>query len=328
MSNIKTKKIKDMKISLPSKSAFPIETKKNMIKLNTLLLAVGRKGTGKNASVCSLIKMLCDDNVLDEVVVATPTYESNKDYFLQFGTAFDPENNIILPSKDTATMIESFVQGVADYYDDYLKQMKQYQELKKRVKSGLSDDDIDMYYQMELLNESGMIIKPEYKYKNKPPRVFALVDDSIGTDTFIGNGAKKMVSLALTHRHLGKFADEKGEDQVLGCSLAILTQTLKTMQGGVPKSIRINCSVVILVGKTNDEKMNHSIWEELSSFIDEEEFMKIWDYACPQEEPHSFLMVDLAPKCNLKTFRKNFDEFIIPPNTKCKCKKPEDKLIK
>lgn len=323
--SIKSKKIRDMKISLPSKSAFPIETKKNMIKLNTLLLAVGRKGLGKNVAVCSLVKMLCDDGVIDEVVVATPTYESNKDYFTQFGSAFDPENNIILPTKDTANMIVNFVQGVADYYGEYLKQVKDYKELKKKVKSGVSDEDIEMYYQMNLINESGMLMKPEYKYKNKPPRVFAISDDSIGTQSFVGNGARDMVSLALTHRHQGKYIDENDEPQVLGCSLAILTQTLKTMQGGVPKSIRLNCSVVILVGKTNDEKLNHTIWEELASFIEEEEFMKIWDMAT-KDSIHDFLLIDLAPKCNLKTFRKNFDEFLIPPNAVCKCKNKKDKL--
>ena len=54
---IKSKKIKSMKMTLPSKSAFPIETKPDMIKLNTLMAVIGRKGTGKNASLWRLVKM-------------------------------------------------------------------------------------------------------------------------------------------------------------------------------------------------------------------------------------------------------------------------------
>ena len=313
---IKSKKIKSMKMTLPSKSAFPIETKPDMIKLNTLMAVIGRKGTGKNASLCSLVKMLCDDGVLDEVIVITPTYESNKDYFLQFGKAFNPENNVFEPSKTSADDIKEFVQNMADYYQNYLNEVKMIKELKQKAQSKKIEDlDIEDAFEMDILDEDGIMKNPEYKYKNKPPRVFCIVDDCIGTDIFVGNGAKKFTTLCLAHRHQGIY-----EEGILGCSIAILSQSLKTQQGGIPRSVRENCSCIILVGKTNDDNMNKKIWEELASFCPQEEFYKIWDFACPKEEPHSFLMMDLAPKCKAKTFRKNFDEYIDHPLFQCSCK--------
>lgn len=314
---IKSKKIKSMKMTLPSKSAFPIETKPDMIKLNTLMAVIGRKGTGKNASLCSLVKMLCDDGVLDEVIVITPTYESNKDYFLQFGKAFTPETNVFEPTKNSADDIKNFVQDMADYYQNYLNEKEMIKEMRTKAKQkSIDDDDIEDAFDLDLLDEDGILKEPEYKYKNKPPRVFCIVDDCIGTDIFVGNGAKKFTTLCLAHRHQGIF-----DDGIMGCSIAILSQSLKTQQGGIPRPVRENCSCVILVGKSKDVAMNKKIWQELASFCPEEEFNKIYDYACPENEPHSFLMMDLAPKCKAKTFRKNFNEYIDHPLFQCSCHK-------
>jgi hypothetical protein len=305
--NVKIKKTKrGMKIKPVGKEAFPITTKTDYPKAHFLITAFGKRGSGKTTSITSLINEGVRDKVWDEVFIITPTYWSNEAMFLQFGDAFDPETNWKEPLRSSADDIENFVQSLADYYDDYLDEMEMYEELKNKKKSELDLMDLEYWRERGIVDDDGFIIKPDYKYHNKPPRCVCLVDDAVGTDCYIGLGGKKMTSLALKHRHIAPMR----HGGVLGVSLCLLAQSIATSQGGIPKAVRENSTHTIIVGKTKDESRQKKMYEELGDGLTQEQFMGLWDYACPEEEPHSFLFLDYNPKDKGKKYRKNFDEYL------------------
>lgn len=315
---IKTQKIKNMQVKPPdNKKAFNINTPKHLPKLHQLLLVIGMRGAGKGVSTTSLIKRYTDANIIDDVLVVSPTYKSNEALFLQLGDAFDEENNVIEPDSNAASNIQQHIQNIADEYQQYLDDLREYNELKKRIKKqGLTEEELDYYYERALLNDDGGIMKPEYRFKNKPPRCYVIIDDAIGSPMMIGNGAKEITQLLLKHRHIGEF-----NDGVLGFSCAMMAQTLKTQQGGIPRAIRENCTHLILVGKSKDEKITKNIYEEVGKDLTFEEFVKLQDMAIDGENEHDFLFMDFAPKCNRKKYRKNLDTYITLPSQKCNCKK-------
>lgn len=305
--NVKMKKMKKgMKIKPVGKEAFPIKTKPDYPKAHFLLTAFGKRGSGKTTSVTSLIKEGVDDKVFDEVFIVTPTYNSNMDMFLQFKDAFDPETNLREPSRNSADDIEEFVNGLAEYYDNYLDEMEMYKELKKKNKEELEMMDLEYYYERGIVDEFGYIKKPDYKYHNKPPRAVAIIDDAVGTDVYIGLGAKKMTSLALKHRHISPMR----HGGVLGVSLCLLAQTIATQMGSIPRAVRENSTHIIIVGKTKDEKKQKQTYEEMGDGLTQEQFFALWNFACPENEPHSFLFLDYNPKDKGKRYRKNFDCYL------------------
>ena len=305
--NVKVKKTKKgMKIKPVGKEAFPIKTKPDYPKAHFLLTAYGKRGSGKTTSVSSLVAEGVKDKVFDEVFIITPTYHSNSAMFLQFGDAFDPETNLKEPRKNSADDIEEFVSGLAEYYDNYLDEMEMYNELKKRKKEELEILDLDYYYEKGIVDEEGFIKKPDYKYHNKPPRAVAIIDDAVGTDVYIGTGAKKMTSLALKHRHIAPMR----HGGVLGVSICLLSQTLATQMGSIPRAVRENSTHVIIVGKTKDEGKQKQTYEEMGDGLTQEQFFTLWNYACPEDDPHSFLFLDYNPKDKSKKYRKCFDTYL------------------
>ena len=300
--NVKLKKVKDMKIKLLGKSAFTISTKPNMFKLHTLMYIVAKRGGGKTSLATSLIKELYDDGVLDRFILVSPTYHSNRAMFDSFPN-FNEEEDVIYPDQNSPTIIENKIQEMADVVDNYLSQLETYKELKKnRNREQLIMDNMDFYFENDIIDEMGSLVKPEQPYKNLYPRIFVLIDDCVGTNLMIGRGARDFSKLCLTHRHLGKH-----RNGVLGCSLAILSQTIST-HGGLSRCVREN-STIVAIKPTKDKAKLKQYYQELGDSISEEEFYLLLHIATKDNE-YDFLTIDYSPKDKSKMYRRNMDTFI------------------
>ena len=300
--SVKLKKVKDMKIKLLGKSAFTIPTKPNMFKLHTLMYIVAKRGGGKTSLATSLIKELFDDGVLDRLILVSPTYHSNRAMFDSFPN-FSEEEDVIYPDQNSPALIEEKIQNMANEVDDYLAQLEMYKELKKnKNRNEMIMDNIDFYYSMDMINDMGELLKPTQPYKNLYPRVFVLVDDSVGTTLMIGRGARDFSKLCLTHRHLGRH-----RNGVLGCSLAILSQTIST-HGGLSRCVREN-STIVAIKPTKDKVKLKQYYQELADSISEEEFYMLLHIAT-KDDDYAFLTIDYSPKDKKKMYRKNLDTFI------------------
>ena len=71
-------------IELPKKSAFAIDTPPDINKLHCLMLLSGKRGGGKSVAVASYVKKLRDLDLMQRVLLITPTYNSNKEIFCAF----------------------------------------------------------------------------------------------------------------------------------------------------------------------------------------------------------------------------------------------------
>ena len=300
--DVKLKKVKDMKIKLLGKSAFTIPTKPNMFKLNTLMYIVAKRGGGKTSLATSLIKELFDDGVLDRLILVSPTFHSNRDMFSTMPN-FNEQEDVLYPDQNSPALIEKKIQDMADAVNNYLSQLEVYKELKRnKNKNELIMDNMELYYENEIINENGNLIKPIQPFKNLYPRVFVLIDDSVGTNLMIGRGARDLSKLCLTHRHLGKH-----RDGVLGCSLAILSQTIST-HGGLSRCVREN-STIVAIKPTKDKVKLKQYYTELADDITEDEFYMLLHIATKDNE-YNFLLIDYSPKDPKKKYRKNMDTFI------------------
>lgn len=68
----------------------------------------------------------------------------------------------------------------------------------------------------------------------------------------------------------------------------------------------------MLLFPTRNRESLKNVIKELSDDIGEEEFLAAFETAT-RDGDHDFLFVDFHPKIKGRRFRKNFDEYIIPP---------------
>jgi hypothetical protein len=295
---ITKKHIKNFEIKPPKKSAFAIDTPEDIPKLHTLMILSGKRGGGKSVAITNYIAKLKDNDLIDRVLLVSPTYPSNKEIYAPLGLSTD---DIIEPSKHTIKDINSKLDEEAKKWDDYQYKLALYKRFKKEMDSELpigqiNPDVIMMYHKHNFFNK-----EPEWDYnKVVPPRVFAIIDDMMGTPLMLPSSG--LVNMCIKHRHLGKC--ETGG--VLGLSIAMLVQSY-ACQNGLNRAIRENTCQLALFKNTDDNQIKKIVSE--MGDVDEEKFRAMFEYAT--NEPFGFLFVDFAYKDKSKQFRKNFNEYLI-----------------
>jgi len=70
---IQKTKIRNFKIQPPEKGAFTIPTPPDIPKLHTMMMVSGKRGGGKSVAVANFVKKLKDSQLMDRVLLITPT---------------------------------------------------------------------------------------------------------------------------------------------------------------------------------------------------------------------------------------------------------------
>ena len=288
---VKTK-IKNFGIIPPQKGAFTIETPPDIPKLHCMMMVSGKRGGGKSCAVANFVKKLKDYNLMDRVLLITPTYNSNKSIW---DIATIEEEDVYEPDIMVLKNVIQLVEAEKSEWDMFLVQKQQYQEFKRDLKRK-PITEIDEGLLLEYQDLGFFEGPPTWKYnKEVPPRLFLIIDDCMGTDLF--KPRAKLINFCIKHRHI---ADG------LGISVAMLVQSYCAI-GGVPRPIRENTTLLLLF-KCKDENQRKKIHEEIGSDVDLDKFDAMYTYAT--EEPFSFLTVDFNPKAPDKQYRKQFDTFL------------------
>lgn len=299
-------------IKLPKNTnAFAIETPDHLPKLHQLLIANGKRGSGKSLAITNLMRMYKEHFKDDlRIIVVSPTFGSNyailKDLGIKKEDIFEdpddgvPEKLMKIANDERDDLLE--YEHLIKYYDEFIK------HLKGRHVGSI--EHLDEYMLQYYNPETNQFEKPKPKYKRylqgKPPVLFTFFDDAQGSKLLSTN--KKMLQLCLRHRHLGQFPAPRGG--AVGMSLFIATQTFKS-NGGLNKAIRSNStSMLQFVCKCSIELKQ--VAEAFSGEIEVEQFLKMYEIATNEE--HSFLYVDLHYKKGIQPsgFRKRFDQYLIP----------------
>jgi hypothetical protein len=298
---IKTKAIPGYEIKPPKKTAFQIETPPDQIRLHTLLVASGKRGGGKSVAVSNLCAKLIDQNVLDRILLVSPTYFSNKEIFAPL--KINEETDVMEPEKDVVKEIIKKVEDEKAEYDEFLEKLKVWKLFQKMMKSNKPINALDPallveFMELGFLDATGGSLqeKPKWKYKHeRPPIIMCIIDDAMGTPLM--NPKSGLVNLCIKHRHIA---------EGMGLSICLLVQSYCAI-GGIPRPIRENCTVALFF-KCKDENQIKKIHEEVGADVDLEQFDRMYKHAT--EQPFGFLLVDFHPKSKDKMFRRNFNEYL------------------
>jgi hypothetical protein len=292
---IKVKKTKaNFELKLPSKSAFAIDTPDDIPRLHQLMILSAKRGGGKLIQTVQFVGELLDRELIDRVIIITPTYWSNKEGLEPLH--INEETDILEPTKENLATVVEYVEQERRDWDEYLEREQKYKQFKKLMKSRIMVNLIPPEQLLEYDSLGFFAEPPKWKYKHvRPPRVFLIIDDCVGTELM--NPKSGLLNLCIKHRHIGKG---------LGISIALLVQSYCAV-GGVARPIREN-TTMLLLGKCKDENQIEKIHQEIGADVDLEKFDALYKYAT--DKPFGFLIIDFHPKEPSKMFRADWNTFI------------------
>jgi len=286
---------------------------------------VGTRGTGKSFTTAKIMLEAKKDKLFDVTYFITPTFDSNKAHWSQFDIS---EENVFYPNRDAIAKVLAAIEQDRDEFEDYLIEMEIWERFKRETKNKntiaqMEAENLNEYIRMGYVGENGYlnhkITKPEWKYQHisgkiRPPTSLLVCDDCLGSTAF--SQTEAFTKLMIMNRHIAPLSEPFDNRQALGCSVIILSQVYSTHQG-IPKSLRSNCTDLILF-KDRQKNSLKKIKEELAGAVDEDYFEQAYAYAT--EGKHDNLCISFNPDCPTKRFRKNLNEFIIFPEAEKECR--------
>lgn len=280
-----------LNVILPKNQGHTINTPNHLPKLHQLGVVVGHRGSGKTTAMASMLRHYADEGFLDVLLIVSPTASSNSallSVLPQPHEIYNPED------KNVVENIQSFVQGLAQEYEAYWQLKEMWDELKTtyRTTGEIPQDKASLFFN----EQTQQLEPPSHEFDGKRPVVHVLIDDSQSTPLF---RSRKFLNMVIRHRHVGQFELEPG---ALGLSVWLCVQNFKAVQGGLPRPIRDNASL-LMVFRSHNQKMIDEIAESCAGEVDYKSFMQM--YRKSTEEPHGFLMVDFISPVK---FRKNLDK--------------------
>jgi hypothetical protein len=255
---------------------------------------IGSKGSGKTYSLIKLLKNYekypiydNDNNKLNmRVIVFCPTILSAANPIYETLKNLD-EDDIILDYSDEKLLnkldeIEEEKQEIEDY-NEYLKVWKKFVKINENVNL-LTPEELVILNKYDFTEPELIKDKPKYKH----PRInFLVFDDLVGDANAFKRGHSAINNLCIKHRHLQ-------------CNLLFTTQYIKA----IPPVLRRNLDIFVLFKFANAKSVVEQIYPEISAYINEEDFIKLFEYAT--EKPNDSLIIDNTQKLENK-FKKNWN---------------------
>lgn len=289
----------DLKFKDLGTKPFAIETPPEHIKLHSVCLLVGKRGSGKSFLASNLLDWLD----FDRIIIVSPTYESNYAQFKRLGVdkddIFDPDDPQVVQK------ILDIVNGERDDLLEYRQKLKMLKELKEVIKN-----PYDLYENYGLFSEfiglDGRWIEPEHKWGGRKPKLAVFVDDAQSTRIFRN---RHFLNLCTRSRHVGSMPDDEPS---IGISMFIAVQNYTATGGGLPRAVRGNATHMALWRTKNKDELN-LIAKEFAGEVDPETFLKYYEYIMSDEEDrHVFMFIDLHKKdTHPSGIRKNYTDFVV-----------------
>jgi hypothetical protein len=288
-----------LKFDKSGTAPFTIETSPEHIKLHTVCLLIGKRGSGKTFMASHLLKWL----EYDMLILVSPTFESNQAQLkgLPISSVMDPDDPLVVQT------INDIVNAERDDLLKYREQKKMLEDLKQLygAKSFHLNEDYHLF--KEFVDIRGNWVEPTHKWKGRKPRIAIFLDDTQSTKIFRNN---QFLNLVTRSRHLGQF---KGDAPSIGVSLFISAQNYTATGGGLPKVVRGNATHMCL-WRTKNTKELDMIASEFGGEVSEDHFKKVYNYVMDFDPNDKFvsLFIDLHKKdTHPSMFRRNYTEFVV-----------------
>ena len=283
--------LSDLTIVPPKKGAFTIETDEHFPKQHTLCCWSGKRGSGKSVACANQIRVAKQRGYYDKVWLITGTFESNREIWQ--GIAKIDDDDVLLPTKFAFKDVIKLLEDEKKKWDAYKNQLRAYNEFTQER------GPVNFLTRLTT-RETLDLSKPKWPYKKAvPPRCCVVLDDCVGEDLLVLPSAK-LTKYIIAHRH---FAGG------LGISVHMLLQSYCSRES-LPRPVREQLTVLCLFAMAQTEQIK-KVWSEADlpgmSF---NAFLHMFRQAT--EEPHSFLMIDFAPKNEYQRYRINMDTYLDP----------------
>jgi hypothetical protein len=334
--------------TLPSELNLPPQEKQESppqyFPLPTIMAAVGQRGKGKTYNLSLWNKWMFDNEYFTRFFVISPTYESNpaltviptrpSDVFENVEKAVDDLAEIVQRVKDDAIFFKEIRDVYTPLYEEYLSKKRNINKMEKKDVSYLRKMQhviTEMYQEYREIDEEINVPSKSIQFtldheptppdqniehlltsrfddihpwfypppKLKKPCPLLFIDDCSHSPLYNTSRSNPLVSLTLRHRHIG--------GQGFGLTIQFAVQTFLQ---GVPRALRANTQQFLLF-KTKDKATLEDIYIEVAGQCSKENFLKVYHQAC--RDKHDFLLVDQNPSDEQKTFRRNWDTFLIVP---------------
>ena len=315
---IKKLDIYNKKDEPPAEVSNRYETSPNAISQPCLMYVSAVRNSGKSFAVSKMVRGLQRERVFDSIKIITPTFNSNKAYFSDL--IKDPETDVLEPTRDSIQKVIDMVEQDRNEFEQHLEDLKEYNEFTRLLRNGgdMSDEQILKYIDLGFLNER--FEKPIFKFEKfaktlRAPQTLVILDDILSSPAILQSSG--LTKLATLNRHVAPLKEPFKNRSACGIAVIILSQTY-SMSNGISRCLRENVTHLMLF-KNRQEKQLAKIREELCSAVDEQKFIKAYEYAT--KDRFGNLLVSFNPKCPTQTFRKNLNEMLIFSDDKqlCKC---------
>lgn len=295
-------------IKVPPNSSIPIQTGDNMFRGHGIILALGKRNSGKSVLLTNYLSQLRHEGNCDRIIVVSPTAKSNKALLDSLGVndedVLDPDNSNVVNE------IKSILNEERDNWETYLENKDKWKELNGMMKNDMIHvDDIPDEMLLPFLNSMGELEEPKPRYgKERIPQLFIFYDDCQSSKIF---NMRPFHNLQIRHRHTPQLLKSK-KGGAIGHTSLIAIQNLKAQGGGsLPRCIRNNATQLIMCGKSQCLKELEDIYSSVAGEIPRDDFDKCYQYAT--KEKYNSFVIDLHKKDNHPSmFRKNLNEFLIP----------------
>jgi hypothetical protein len=273
---------------------YPQTLDENTPKNFFLAIFCGSRGSGKTYLLSKLLKTLEEKKIYENgnvipqrIILICSTAHSDSNRIFKSLKNLDWDNDVI----DDYSEIQ-LINKMEELKNELelSKEYKLYKIVYQKFKSCKDIDELEID-EMLLLN------KYEFTPFNKLPKIkypdgfilHYIVDDMLGTNIF-KNGRSVFTNLCIRNRH------------ITPSNIIISTQAMMM----IPKTIRLNANLIVMFKFANKQSILDDIYPTISSYITEDEFKELYDYATT--EAHSALVIDHTN--NKIQFKKNFDKLL------------------
>ena len=289
----------DLKFKDLGTAPFAIETPPEHIKLHTVTILCGKRGSGKDYLATHLINWLD----FDMCIIISPSYDSNFNQYkhlpVQAEHVFDPDDPMVVQK------VIDIVEKERDELVEYRQKLKMLKELKELIKH---PHDLQENYLLfnEFITFDGKWIEPKHKWNGRRPKIALLASDVQSTRLFRN---RHYLNLCVKNRHI---APMPGDEASIGVSMFIAVQNYTATGGGLPKAIRGNCTHMALWRTKNTDELN-LISREMAGEVSPQKFIDVYNYIMSDEDDkHVCMFIDLHRKPEHPSmFRRSYLDFVV-----------------
>lgn len=284
----------DNKVIKVNKKKPPRSINKDLVPLYFTSIFVGSKNSGKTYGLVKMLKNFEEFPIYDangnklenRIILICPTANSSANPIFHTLRDLDEDDIFTEYNDDILQMILDDIKREKDEILEREEYIRIYNKLlKSKSLTKMNDEELMILEKYDYTSPDEL---PKLKY-NHPPVIFMILDDMIGSNNCFKRGNCLISNLTIKHRHLG-------------INLLFTTQNPKS----IPNIIRANIDLWVLYKFSNANIIIDKCYEEVSSLIDENQFLEMYLYAT--KEPYNAFVIDTHPLTdNNKRFKMNYD---------------------